>query len=63
MASYFIIKIPPKGFIIEGFQNVVDLILPDTNPDFQIRPCVEEVASDLAVSHTLLYDPSLLLFG
>ena len=62
MASSFISEIPPTRLIMEGLQNVVDLILPHTTHDFQISPCVEDVASNPAVSHTLLYDPSLFLF-
>ena len=61
MASSFINKIIPTGLIMEGLQNAMYLICPHTMTDFQIKPYVEEVASDPTVSRTLFYDPYLFL--
>ena len=63
MSYLFIGKMPPTGLIITGFKNTVDFILSHTPPDFQISSYVKEVAFDLIVPRTLLYNSPLFSFG
>ena len=52
--NYTIKKIPTIGFIMVGFQNIINFILPYASVNLKIKACVEEIFAYVGKSSIVL---------